>query len=483
MSRVGRNVAWLLASQLATWAASLVTVIVAPDLLGSADFGALSYATGFVMFFTLIAGLGTATLVSRAVARDESIVGPYVWNAFLLKAVLSVALSGVAFGLAYLLGNRGTTLALVAINCGALVIQAFGEVSTGALFGLQRMAGAAVWMVVQVYVATIVGVFVLWLGWGVVAYAAVVVAAGLFPAGATIVMIAPYIRGHRVFDMAIWRVLVVGGIPLMALALFNMIYGTVNIPILHFIAGDDHVGWYSLALRWVGIPVFITTAVTSAFFPEFSKHGQPLTPAFAPLVNRAIGIVLFVTVPAAAGVGLIADDLIRVLYRNDEYDNAIVVMQILAIQIPVTAMDSLLASALVASNRLSRYLYIAAGAALLNPIACVLVIRYAVDRYGNGAIGTAIVMVATELFVAVGAWSLRVPGVMDRGTLLHVARILAAGAVMGATVWMVRDAALAVQIAVGIGSYSIAALVMRAITVEEIRDVGQRVLKRQPDPA
>ncbi|NNE11571.1 MAG: flippase [Ilumatobacter sp.] len=480
MSKVGRNMLWLLASQLATWAASLVTVIVAPDLLGSADFGALSYAQGFVMFFTLVAGLGTSTLLSRAIARDEELAGPYVWNGIVLKVVLGSACAVAAVSLAYALGNRGETLTLIVILSGGMIAHVIGEVAAGALFGLQRMAGVSFWLVIQVYLQTVLGVLVLVLGGGVVAYGLVLTGSALLPVFAQLWLIAPQVRGHLHLDRAIWRLLLTGGVPLMALAFFNVIYGTVNVPILHFIAGEQQVGWYSLAARWVGIPVFITTAVSAAYFPEFAKHGRSLSPEFAPLVNRAIGIVLLVVTPGAVGIALVADDLIRLLYSDGEFERSIVLIRILAIQMPITAMDTLLAHALVASDRLNRYLAVSAGAAVLNPIACVVTIQLMQERYGNGAIGTALVMVATELFVMFGAWRLRSSGVVDGAVLRHVGRIVLASAAMAAVVLVLRDRHLVVQIAAGAATYAIAAPAFGAVSLREIRDVRERVLKRAP---
>ena len=39
-----------------------------------------------------------------------------------------------------------------------------------------------------------------------------------------------------------------------------------------------------------------------------------MTDEFAPLVNRAVHIVLFVTIPASVGLIFIADDLVRLIY-------------------------------------------------------------------------------------------------------------------------------------------------------------------------
>ena len=62
------------------------------------------------------------------------------------------------------------------------------------------------------------------------------------------------------------------------------------------------------------------------------------------------------------------------------------------------------------------------AAAALNPIACVLLIHWADNRYGNGAIGAALVTVATELFILVGALRLRPPGVLDWAATRNLGR-------------------------------------------------------------
>jgi O-antigen/teichoic acid export membrane protein len=283
----------------------------------------------------------------------------------------------------------------------------------------------------------------------------------------------PFVRGWRKLDLGIWRVLVVGGIPLLALTFFNLIYGTVNVPILHTLAGSDPVGWYMVALRWVGIPVFITTAVVSAFFPAFSQHGNPLTKEFAPLVNRAIQIVLLVTIPGAFGLLFIADDMVRLVY-DQEFESSIVLIQILALQMPISALDTVLATALVASDRLNRYLLVAGIAATLNPVACVVAVRVTDERYGNGAIGAAVVMVATELWVMIGALWLRPAGVVDRTEVGRMARIVAATVVMAPLLLLTGHWPLPVQVLVGALTYGVAALAFGAITRAELGDLLQR---------
>jgi O-antigen/teichoic acid export membrane protein len=477
MSRIHRNIFWLLVSQVATWFATLAALIIVPNKLGSTDLGTYAFATGYVLFFTLIASLGTATYISRAVARDHRLLGPYVWNGVLLKVVLWLFLSVIAMGLAYVLGNRGQTLTIIAICCVGMLPTILAEVFAGGLAGIQDMARPAMWSAAQVYFQTGAGVLVLLLGGDVVAYAAVTTLGTLIPFIANWLLVRRHLDGHRSIDPKVWRLLVVGGIPLLALTFLNMIYGSVDVPILHSMVGSEPVGWYGVALKWAGIPVFATTAVVAAYFPAFSQHGKPIDEHFAPLVNRAIYLVLMVSIPACVGLFFVADDLIHLIYRNG-YDQAIVLVRILAVGIPIMGMDTVLGTALVASDRVRRYLWVAASAAVLNPTLCFVLIRVTDQRYSNGAIGAAIITVATELWVMLGALRLRSPGVMARPDVIHLARILAASAVMIPVLLLASGLPLVAQVALGVLVYGAAALGIGVISVAEIRELISRFTNR-----
>ena len=77
--------------------------------------------------------------------------------------------------------------------------------------------------------------------------------------------------------------------------------------------------------------------------------------------------MLFVTIPASFGLIFVADDFIRLVY-NQDFDSSIVLIQILAIGIPIIAIDTVLATALIAADRVKGYLAVAAIVAFLNPI-------------------------------------------------------------------------------------------------------------------
>lgn len=475
---VRKNMASLLLSQVLTWVITFVLLVEAPDRLGDEAWGALSYATAFVSLLMLLVGLGTGTLLQREIARDASLISQYVYNAVLLKLILMVVVPLLGIAAALLLGQRGDTLWLIMIGLVSVAVGGMTDIAFSALAGLELMARPAFFLVLQVYAANGLGIAALLLGYGPLVYGTMFALASLIPCILSWRMVRPRLHGPFHFDGRIWRLLIRGGIPLMTLTIINLIYGTIDIPILGALTNNVQVGWYGLAYKWVGIPVFIVTAVTSAYFPRFAAHGKPLTDEFPRLVNKAVFIVLLAAIPASVGLIVVAEDLITLLY-GPEYGPAIVLIQILGAQIPLAAMDTVLATALIASDRQARYLWVSISAAVFNPPACILLIRWSNERYGNGAIGAAIVTILTELIVLVGAMILRSRGVLDRATMWRAGRIVVAGLLIAPVVVALDAMPLAVRIFSGAASYGVALVVLRVVGPGEVRDLLSSVTARR----
>ena len=483
-SRPGKNIVWLLITQSATWIVSFALLIIVPRQLGDVAYGDLAYATIFVQYFTLVAGLETGQLLIKLVARDHSIVGPYVRNALVMKVLLVAVLSVVAVLFASLIGQSGEMLVLIGVGCVGMLLSTLNTVLSSVLAGMERMAKPAMWLAVQVYVGGIVGVFLLAIGGGVVAYATALALAFLIPLVANFAMLWPQIKGHWRIDFSVWGKLVGGGLPLLLLTAFNLIYGTIDFPILEAITDSATVGWYAVAYRWATIPIFMCTAVVGAYFPLFSAHGATMSSEFARTVNKAIKLVLLVSVPAACGLLAVAGDLLDVVY-NGEFEESVVPLQILSLHIPVAGLTTILATALVASDHIGKYLFVAGTAAVITPIVLFPAINASVDAYDNGAIGAAIVTTSIEMCVLVGAVVLRAPGVLDRATTSFSLRCTAAGAAIVLVVLLVRDWPLIVQVPLGAVTYVAALLALRVVTVTELKTMTSRainILRRTPAP-
>jgi O-antigen/teichoic acid export membrane protein len=481
VSVLRRNIIWLFMTQAATWMVSILLLVVAPAKLDPDGFGQLQLATAFVGFFVLIGSLGSSPYIVKEVARDPGVVGPLVHSAIQLKLVLGTILSVLAMALAVAIGYSETIIALIAIGCVGMILALLNEVIAAGLSGLERMAGVAGWQAAQTYLATLAGIAVLMTSGSLLAFAATTALAWMLPVVANYITLRRHVIASKVPPRRRipWKPMIVGGAPLVALTVLNLIYGTIDIPLLGWVSGAEIVGFYALAYRWVSMPIFIVTIVVTAFFPKMSAMATKDADAFASLTNRALRLVVFITIPASVGMILVSADLLDLLY-GDQYDESAKLMQILSIHIPLAAVDTVLATALIAIDQHRRYIYVSAAAAFLNPPLALLAISVTQDRFGNGAIGAAAITVCTELFIMVLAIRMRPKGVIDASTVGFTARCSIAAAAMVVPVVALWDLGLFLKIGAGGATFAAVSLALGTVSAERVRRVAGEFRNRQP---
>lgn len=467
MSSIGRNMFWLLLSQVSTWGISVMMLIVIPRLISDVDFGRVEFAFTFVSFFALAAMAGTGTFITKSIARDASLLGPYVANTFLLKLIGVPVLAVAAVVVGAVWGLSGQSVLLVAICSLTMLTGALNDAIVAGLHGRQRMKGAAAFAAIQQYVSAIGSLVVLVVTDSIVLYTLALVGAGLIPLLANLSRIWPEIRGNLGIDVRLWGALVRGGLPFLVWSAVQLVYGKIDILMIRGMVGEAPVAWYALAWQWVSMPVFFATIVSTAFFPALSEHGAgtgTVSAVFVKLANQSVRLVVFVGLPAAAGIALVAHDVFDLLGYTGGYLKAVPLMQVLALSIPIVGMDVMLGNALMAADRQRQWVMVGIAACFLNIGLNVPAIHLTDRWYGNGAIGAAVATVITEIMMMVGAIYLRPQGVLDRATLSFLGRALASTLVMVPVVWLLADAWFVLRVAAGLLAYAGASIALRTFS-------------------
>jgi O-antigen/teichoic acid export membrane protein len=465
---VVRNFASMLASQMFTWLLSIGVLIAAPRILGATSYGEYEFSFAFMQFFALAAAFGTRQTLVREIAKDPSRAPDLVTNALLLSVVWTAVLGAGAIGLAAAIGYPGTVMTLMAIMACQMMFSTLDLPATAGFQGLQRMGGLAASAAVQELIAAGVGLLLLWRGMGVVWFAAAFATSYLVQATINFVRYRPHLAGGRV-HRPIWRELVVGGTPFFLMAAILAIYGTIDIPILQRLAGDAAVGQYVVAFRWVSLPAFLTSIVTTALYPALVSRRFSDPQGFRDQANKALRLVILTSMPIVVGLVLVSDDIIHLLYGN-KLPGAIPVMRILAVHLPLVSITMVIGTAVAAIDRQKIWVIIGCFAAVFNIGSNLVVIPWAAHRFHNGAIGAAIITVATELLVTAGAARNRPPGVFDRTVSWSCAKCLVACAAFVPVVLVLHDALLVVKVAAAAVTFLVATVAMRVIPRAELRD-------------
>jgi O-antigen/teichoic acid export membrane protein len=473
MHKIRRNLGWLLVSQLATWGVSIAVLVIAPRELGEDAFGRLSFVMVYVGLFELVALFGTGMYLPKAIARDVTALGRYVFNTLAIKLVVTSFLIFCAITLATIIGFERETVLLIGAYCVGLFFNALNSALTGGLLGTQQMRWPAVWDIARSYAGGAAGLLILLNGGSLLAFGlAFNVACGI-PVVANLFKLLPDLRRHGAIDLRLCRTILVGGFPFFILSALVAFYGTVDIPLLEALTDTETVGWYALAYRWVSVPAFFAVSVSTAFFPALSAQGVTITRDFTDMANRALKLVAFVATPAAVGIALVADSFLTLLY-NGEFQQAVPLIRLLALQIPVLGIDIVLASVVIAADRQRQWVTVSVAAAVFNPLANLVAIPISEQALGNGAIGAASVTILTEVMLLVAAVAMQPAGVLDRPTTLTLLRMVTASATMVPVVLVLGSTPLPVMIVAGAVTYGIASLALRTVSLDDVRGIRTR---------
>jgi O-antigen/teichoic acid export membrane protein len=385
-----------------------------------------------------------------------------------MKACVTIALITLALGVAVAIGLTQETIALIAAYCLGMFLNTINSTFVGGLQGVQQMRRPAIWEITRSYVGVGLSLLVLVNGGTLVYFALVFNAAFAIPMVANGLSLWPAIRAHVVLDFELWREIVLGSVPFFLWSALLVFYGSIDIPLLKAFSGSETVGWYTLAFKWVGMPVFFAASVAQAFFPALSAQRMQVGPEYARTANRALHLVVLVATPAAVGIALIADDFLRLLYGT-EFLRSVPLMQILALHIPIVGLDVVLGMVLITADKQRQWVYVGVAAAIFNPALNMIAIPWSERLWDNGAIGAAMVTVLTEMLLMAGAISLRPAGVLDGATARLLLRIVAASGAMVPVVLAVGSQPLPVQILAGVLAYGVASRALGTVSLEDVR--------------
>jgi hypothetical protein len=148
------------------------------------------------------------------------------------------------------------------------------------------------------------------------------------------------------------------------------------------------------------------------------------------MVSRSLRLVTLVALPAGAAVMVLSNQVTDLLHYPPGFEPVARLLQILALNVPLVAIDMILGTALIAAARQRAWTIVGVVAGIFNPLVNLWAIPFTQSTFGNAAVGAAAVTVATELVMFTGALYLRPKGVFTRWDVWYIVRCLIATAVM-----------------------------------------------------
>ncbi len=391
-SRIGRNAAVKLGSEVAGRAASLALLLLAARRLGTSAFGLYNYgiALGFVL--TQLADLGLQMLVAREVARQGKEAQPLVRAALQLKMALSL---GVLLLLGWLTAGHNGSVRLALFGLGLMMLaQTYLEFVAYVFRGEQRLVVEARLLATARLATALLGGLVLLLGGGLLALAlSSLLAVGLAVAWA-------YVGLHRAGWLAppcapvSYAPLLRQALPLGLAIFLSIAYTRLAVLLLQARGGELLVAQFSAAHRLVEPGQILPASLLAAVFPAYA-HALPADLDGARrLAWRASLLLAGLGLLAALAFLLFSPWLVPLLY-GPGYGGAVPVLQLLGFSTMPAFVNYSLTHYLIAQGR----------QALLGAFMGAMLVLHAGLSWllipGLGATGPALSVLAAEMLLLV----------------------------------------------------------------------------------
>ncbi|RIK44328.1 MAG: hypothetical protein DCC58_08435 [Chloroflexi bacterium] len=458
---------------------NFVFIIYAVRMLGDEGLGKYATIVAFVGLFGVFFELGLSQFVERNIAQGRKNASDLFWNLFALRMILAIVGVVAITLLAAAIGYEQQLVLGILLFTLTFVFAAFATPLTTLLTANERFdLSTAIGLVTQI-VNIAAGLFFLLTGSGFMALVYTGFVAMPVQIGLTYWTVRRFNFGPPPFriDFGSWRGFIVAALPfgLTSLALvFNFNVDTVIIGWFH---PDSDVGLYNAAYRLVFNAVGIMGGFMVAITPSLAREHMTDPERVRRWVRASTHWLVLFTLPAAAGLSLLAPRVIRLLY-GAQFDAAWPALAIIAWDIPLLML-------------LAFFGNVTAAVGLEKPAAKIYLVASAVNLALNlaliplfGILAAAAVTIVTDVITGVLFLALlRDQLELRRTSGAYLRMVLATGA-MALIVWVANPLPLAVVIGMGTLAFIVFALALglvdRSLTDALLRRVRRRSLEAFP---
>jgi O-antigen/teichoic acid export membrane protein len=483
-----RNVFALGGAQLITWSITLLWTFIVPRHLGAAGWGLLVTGSSIGGILGVLMGQGTGNYLVRQFVRDPDRAPSMLGTSLMLRLALLVP--GAALLVLYLklAGFKGQENLIIIIASAVVAFALLAEPFDSVFQAVERMEFLAGGDVADKVLQSTLAIGLVLLGFGVthVAVSALCVAAFVFVLKGA--WARKFYRPELRTSLPKARRLARESLPYWTMSLFLTFYVWIDAAMLSVMAPARVVGWYGVPTRLFGTFQFAGNMLATLWLPRLilaheGAHEQSLEhrgDRFKRVAGIPLGQAVLLSLPLAAGGAVVAGPLIRTLFGPD-FAGAVPAMAILALCLIPLYLNIMAYTVLVAQGRQVVWTRIIIGASIVNPLLNLGAIHFFQTRYGNGATGAALSLLATEVLISAVSLRVATRGILVRQNVLQLLRCLLATAVMAICVYMARSLGLIPQGLIGVVVFGVLAVALRVPSAEDMataRAIIRRRLRR-----
>ncbi len=472
-SRALRNTVLILSARVVSRLIALVTVFATASALHDAGFGVFNaVVTVTALVAPVFLDLGFNILYQREGARRPSEIERYLQNLMSARLILAViALPVLAVSLYFL---KLTDLLVPGYLL--MVLTSYANLLRYTLYALQRLGFEAIAIVLESLLLlglTLFGVvnhqgvaYFLW------AYVAMYAFDCIF--FSVLLHLLKIARFRWRFEPNLLRQWLWMGLPFAVTFVLTTLYWKLDVPLLKLFKSSAEVGWYSLAYKPFEALLFVPITMLGVALPVLAVYQRASLDRLRTAVTMFFKALLMLGWPLSIGVVILAYPLASLW--PPFFPQAIPALQILALAFVFAFVNNAFIGTLTVIDRQATYAR-AVGASLVVNLVLNLIL---IPPFGY--IAASWTTVATEVVLVALGWWLTARHLGDLHLVAASWRPMLAGVVMGAALYPFKDVhgeVVLLVVLLGMAVYAAAAVLLRAMTREEIQFIRTALLRRQ----
>jgi O-antigen/teichoic acid export membrane protein len=318
--------------------------------------GKYAFAVTFIGLTEIVTRYGLGTLVTREVAGNRAETNRYLSNVSLLRLYLWLAalpFMVAILGLYVIFGDTTRDVIItVALLAAGTLLSNLADGLTAIFYAHEKAEYPAAIASITALTRVSVGALVLLLGWGIIGLAGASLAANLVALLVLgYILISKILRPSPEFDPGLQKGMMAESLPLMLNHLLSTIFFRVDVFILAPTWGDEAVGFYNAAYKYIdGINV-IPQYFTLAIFPLMSRFAANSRDSLVRAYLLSLRLLLLLALPLAVGTPFVARELIFFLAGERFLPDSMIVLQLLIWFLPFSFINQVTQYVLIAINQ------------------------------------------------------------------------------------------------------------------------------------
>ncbi len=435
---VSKSVAILTGTQIITYVSSFILMIFLPRYLGPEEYGRLYLGISMTGIFTIFVELGCRYSIAKAVSRDHKNAASILVNSVGIRFFFWLASFATLMIIAQFLRYSDEVKTIMFILGIGILWSGLREVLRSFFQGLEKMEYPSYAAIVDRVFMTTAGVTALLLGAKAVVIAVVMVAAEILYFIVSARFAKRLLPALPKIDWKASVAMVKDGMPYFLQSIFGFIYYRIDTVMLSLMAPVATLGWYGASYKFFDTLMFVPNIYSIAVFPVLSRLWRKDNMTVSRILQKSLQYILMIGIPISVATFLFARQIIQYLYGLAGYEPSVLLLQIFAVGLILLYIDWVLCAVVVASDKQKQLSINAFIAIFLNIGLNYFMIPYAQTHFNNGAIGSAVATLLTEVFIMVAMFAILPKDISSRVDIVVYVKTAAAGFAMVGSIMLFR---------------------------------------------